>query len=295
MRSGFVAVLGKPNAGKSTFVNAFISKRVSIVSPKAQTTRENVLGIYHEKDLEIVLVDTPGLFDGKEGLYKKMKRDALSSLRGADCALYLVDATRKDLEEDAKTLEGLKISVPLIIGFNKIDLVQVPEGIAARAYFEERFPKARFIEMSALRNYGLKEIKDALAAYLPEGPSYYEENRYSDRGKEFMAKEAIREKMLRFLKEEIPHTSAVKVDKFAVKGNDYEIEATIYLDRESHLPIVIGKNGEMIKKISMAARRQLEGLYKGRVSLYLSAKATPGWRSSPKMLQLLGYGRNDEN
>ncbi len=295
MKSGFVAVLGRPNAGKSTFVNAFLSKRVSITSPKAQTTRENILGIYHEKDLEIVFTDTPGLFDGKEGLYKKMKRDALSSLQGADCALYLVDATRGELEAEAKTIESLKLGVPLIIGYNKIDLVTVPEGIMAKEFFASRFPKASYRELSALKNYGFREIKEEIERFLPEGPSFYEENRYTDRSKEFMAREVVREKMLRFLKEEIPHTSAVKIDSFEKKGDSYAIKGTIYLDRESHLPIVVGRKGEMIKRISMAARRELESEYRGHVSLYLNCKVSEGWRSSPKMLSMLGYGRDQED
>lgn len=293
MKSGLVAVVGRPNAGKSTFVNAFLSKKVSIVSPKAQTTRDNILGIYHEKDLEIALSDTPGIFEGKEGLYKLMLKNVKGALQGADCVFYLIDASKGDNEGEAKTIKDLRLSIPLIIGYNKIDLVTVPEGQAAREFFTKTFPNAKFIELSALRNYGLAECKEAFKAYMPEGPAFYEENRYSDHGQEFMAREVIREKMLRFLKDEIPHTAAVKIDSFTKKGDSISIEATVYVDSKGHLPIVVGKNGEMVKKISMAARQQMEKDFHAHVSLYLDCKAAPNWRSSAKWLAYLGYAGND--
>lgn len=292
MKSGFVVILGRPNAGKSTFLNAFLSKKVSIVTPKAQTTREAIVGIYHEKDLEISFIDTPGIFDGKEGLYKRMAKDISVSLSSADIALYIVDGSKKDLEGETRAIKSLKIPVPLIILLNKIDLMEVPDGMAAKEHYAKEFPNARLIEVSALKNHGFNDVKEAIRSYLPEGPQYYEDERITDKDKAFMAREVIRAKLLRFLNNEIPHTCAVLVDEFIQKKDSVSITATVYCEKERHVPIIVGKNGAMAKKVSMAARQELEHDFHAHVSLYLNVKCAPGWRDDARLLAKLGYGKD---
>ena len=166
MKAGFVAILGRPNVGKSTLLNALLSKRVSIVSPKAQTTRDDIVGVYNGKDLQIAFIDTPGLFDGEEALYKRMNRNARRSLSGVDAVLYLVDASTKDLEEDIALLASIKVDAPIFIVYNKIDLVRAPEALAAKERLGASFPNYPLIEASILTNFGLSSILEAVKAVL---------------------------------------------------------------------------------------------------------------------------------
>jgi len=294
VKSGFVAILGRPNAGKSTFLNAFISKKVSIVTQKAQTTRDSIIGIYHEKEAEISFIDTPGLFDPKEALDKEMVKTARSASKDVDVALYIVDVSRKEWDEEKKTIDSLHIKSPLIIALNKIDLIKIDEGKAALEVFSTYYPEAEIIEMSALDNFGLKECKERIISHLSVGPSFFEEDRFTDKDKPFMAKEVIREEILHFLNEEVPHQAAVEILSFEEKGDSVKIEAKIFVEKLSHKAIVIGKGGEMIKKISMSARRELERLWKNHVTLYVEVAYEPNWRNSIAKLRKLGYGQSDK-
>lgn len=290
MKVGYVAILGRPNVGKSSLLNALLSKRVSIVSPRAQTTRDAISGILNEKGSQIVFVDTPGLFQGEGKLDSYMKRSAFSSVKGVDAIVYILDASEDNYEEDYKTIGQLKQQAPLIILFNKIDLISAEEGMKKKEDIAAHFPDCPIIEASIKENFGLKEVKAALLPHLVEGEPFYPENILSDKDKTFEAREVIREKMLHFLSQEVPHQAAVKITHFSKSDAGYLIEATLILNKKSHLGIVIGKSGSMIKKISMAARQELEQRWHERVaSLILQAEAVPSWRNDPKILQELGY------
>ena len=289
MKAGFVAILGRPNVGKSTLLNALLSKRVSIVSPKAQTTRDDIVGVYNGKDLQIAFIDTPGLFDGEEALYKRMNRNARRSLSGVDAVLYLVDASTKDLEEDIALLASIKVDAPIFIVYNKIDLVRAPEALAAKERLGASFPNYPLIEASILTNFGLSSILEAVKAALPEGLPLYPEGQISDKDDQFFAKESIRQYMLRFLHEEVPHEAAVLIKKLEKNGGGYEIEAVIYVEKPSQKAIVIGRGGAMIKQISMSARRDLEKRWKAHVRLDVRVEVLKNWRADPKLLSYLGY------
>lgn len=289
MKAGFVALLGRPNAGKSTLLNALLSKKVSIVSPKSQTTRDDILGIYNEKDLQIVYVDTPGLFEGEEALYKTMLRSAKRSLSDVDALCYLIDASHDDYEKDDAFLKTLKTEKPKFLLFNKIDLATAPQMEAIKAHFKEAYPEYGQIEISALKNFGLKDVKEALRAILPENPPYFPPEMVTDKDRPFMAKEVIRESLLHFLKEEVPHNTAVKIDSFEEKDG-ISIEATIYCAKPNQKAIIIGKGGDMIKKISMRSRHELETLWKKHVALYCQVEVLRDWWRDPKKLETLGYG-----
>lgn len=290
MKVGFVAILGRPNAGKSTFLNAVLSKKVSIVTPKAQTTRDSICGILNEAERQIVFVDTPGIFFGEGGLDRYMKKSAFDSSKDVDAILYLIDGSAKDLEPDFKILSSLRSSAPRILVLNKIDLLRIEEGEAKKALIKERFPDWPLIEASFLKSFGIKAVKEAIEPYLSEGEPFYPEDMLTDKDYAYRAKEIIRQELLHFLKQEIPHQSAVFIQKFEQKKGGYNIDAVILLNKKNHKAIVIGKGGEMIKKISMSARHEMERVFKSHVTaLNIEVDVKEGWRDDPSMLKKLGY------
>ena len=291
MKCGFVAILGRPNVGKSTLLNALLSKKVSIVSPKAQTTRDAISGVYEDKNVQIVFVDTPGIHQGDRKLDSHMRRSAFSSSREVDCMLYLFDASSKDIESDFKVLDSINSDAPRIFVLNKIDLVRPEIGQGKIAAIKERYPDTPIIEASFKENFGLKEIKEAVIPYLSSDVPFYPSDMITDKDTAYQAKEVIREKMLHFLRDEIPHSSAVKITKIDLKKQGYVIEGKIILDKETHKPIVIGRGGAMIKNISMASRQELERMWHAHIaSLRLEVEVIPSWRDDMAKLIDIGYG-----
>ena len=292
MKSGFVAILGRPNVGKSTFLNAILSHKVSIVSPKPQTTRDNIIGVLTEKDYQMVFIDTPGLFEGEGALDKFMNKEARSSLSDADICLFMISADNFDEDDpDFKTLKLLKLNCPFIILVNKIDLATAPKMESLLAKLKEEFPNTEIIQMSALTNFGLKDVKDAIAKYLPEGPLYYEEGTLTDKSSSFFIKETIRYEMLHFLSDEVPHQAAVTISVLEEKIKELYCEATIWVEKKSQIGIVVGKGGEMIKKISMTARRELEKRLKKHVDLRIEVRQAADWRQKADRLKAFGYSK----
>ena len=294
MKSGFIAILGQPNVGKSTFVNTLLSKRVSIVSPKPQTTRDNIDAIYQGQDLQLVFIDTPGLFESEETLDQFMNKEARSSLSGADAVCFIVSAENQNTEKDDAILKKLKFDCPLFIVINKIDLARAPEMEALLKHYISTYPNARILQMSALTGFGIKDVRDAISEVMPEGPQYFEEGVFTDKDKRFMAKEMIRNELLHFLKDEIPHQSAVTIDSFKETKDMVKIKATIYVEKDGQVAIVIGKGGEMIKKISMAARRNLQKDWKKYVDMRLEVAQSANWRNRPDKLAAFGYSNNSD-
>ena len=295
MKSGFAAIVGRPNVGKSTLINALLSKKVSIVTSRAQTTRDDIMGIYNEKDLQIVFVDTPGLFEGAEALDRQMQKNAYRALKEVDCVLYLIDASILDYAPDDKILHNLKIQKPLFLVLNKIDLATVTMIDDLLKHYGEAFPDAKIIQISALTNFGLKDVKNAVVSALKEGPAYYPADYISDKDHSFMAREVIRQECLHFLKEEVPHQSAVVIEKCEEDGDQTTIHATIYVEKPNQKAIVIGKNGQMIKRISMSARHELERMWQKHVTLVCEVEYAPNWRNDPSKLKKLGYGGPSDN
>ena len=291
MKSGFVAIMGRPHVGKSTLLNALLSKKVSIVSPKAQTTRDAISGIYEEKGIQIVFVDTPGIHQGERKLDSHMRRSAFSSSRDVDAILYLIDASAPSLDADFKIVDSISSEAPRIFVLNKIDLVRPEVGKAKIDAIATKYPEAKVIEAALKENFGLKEIKAEVIPLLSGDMPYYPSDMITDKDVAYQAKEAIREKMLHFLRDEIPHSSAVKIERIDLNANGYDIVATIVLDKDNHKGIVIGKGGAMIKKISFATRQELERMWKTHIdNLTLKVEVVPGWRDSPKKLIDVGYG-----
>lgn len=291
MKIGFVSILGRPNVGKSTLLNALLSKKVSIVSPKAQTTRDAISGILNEKDYQIVFVDTPGIFYGKEKLYSLMKKTAFESSRDVNAIIYMIDASTKTLDEDIKIYNSINSDAPRIVVLNKIDLIKAEEAKEKKEIIFENMKSALLIETSIKENFGLKEIKEALYSYLEEGEPFYPTNMITDKDKAYQAKEIIRGKLLHFLRQEIPHQCAVVISSFKENDDKIEISAKIVTEKENQKGIIIGKGGNMIKSIKTAAKKEMEtSWHKNVASLKIEVEADPGWRDSIKKLIEYGYG-----
>lgn len=291
MKNGFVSILGRPNVGKSTLLNALLSKKVSIVSPKAQTTRDAILGILSEKDYQIVFVDTPGIFFGKEKLYSIMKKTAFESSRDVNAIIYMVDASAKSLDEDIKIYNSINSEAPRIVVLNKIDLVRAEEASSEREIIKENMKPDVLLEASIKENFGLKEIKAALYSYLVEGEPFYPTDMITDKDKSYQAKEIIRGKLLHFLRQEIPHQCAVVITSFKENDERIDINAKIITEKENQKGIIIGKNGSMIKSIKTASKKEMEtSWHKNVATLKIEVESDPGWRDSIKKLIEYGYG-----
>ena len=289
MKSGFVSIVGRPNAGKSTIINALLERKLSIVTEKAQTTRNSIKGIYDDGEYQIIFIDTPGIHKANHSLGEFMNKEAIDSAKDVDANVLVVDASRKFDEGDRFINESLSKEIPLFIVINKIDLMRLPEVQEIKAKYKEMYPNAKIIEASAIENFGIDDLLKEVKAVIPEGPRYFAEDQITDKDSSFMISEVIREKLLKLLKDEVPHDLAVRVDEIKSKKEAVYIRATIIVDKESHKGIVIGKGGKRIKAIGTKARTDLEEYYNKRIFLELFVSVKEDWLNNPRILKELGY------
>ena len=289
MKSGFVSIVGRPNAGKSTIINALLEHKLSIVTEKAQTTRNSIKGIYDDGEYQIIFIDTPGIHKAAHSLGKFMNKEALDSAKDVDANILVVDASRKFDAGDEFINESLSKTIPLFIVINKIDLMRLPEVQEIKAKYKEVYPHAKILEASAIENFGIEELLLEVKKVIKEGPRYFAEDQLTDKDSSFMISEVIREKLLKLLKDEVPHDLAVRVDEIKSKKEAVYIRATIIVDKESHKGIVIGKGGKRIKAIGMKARKDLEEYYSKRIFLELFVSVKEDWLNNPRILKELGY------
>ena len=289
MKSGFVAIIGKPNVGKSTIINALLERKLSIVTEKAQTTRNTIRGIYDDGKYQIVFIDTPGIHKAHHSLGKIMNQDALNSVKDVDAVILVVDASKKINEGDAFIHDSLSKKIPTFIAINKIDLIRLPEAEAIKKAYADMYPNAKILELSAIENFGVDSLLEEIKAILPEGPRYYPEDQITDKDAAFFVSEVIREKLLKLLKEEVPHNLAVRVDEIKHKKEAAYIKATIIVDRDSHKGIVIGKGGKRIKAIGIKARTDLEEYFGKNIFLELFVSVKEDWINNNLILKELGY------
>jgi len=293
-KSGFVAVIGRPNVGKSTIMNAILGEKIAIVSPKPQTTRLRQLGIYTRPDVQIVFVDTPGIHNPRTPLGEFMVSVAVDALRDADVILFVVDASEPPTHEDrsiANLIHEAQDVTPVIIALNKTDLATDPDQLAANLDAHRALvPVAEGLPTAALHDQGIDEVLAHLVARLPEGPRYYPEDQLSDITVRNIVAEIVREKVLMNLEQEVPHGVATEVNEFKQRSEDMTyISVTVYVERDSHKGIVIGKGGKMLKTISQEAREEIEKFLETRVYLELWVKVLKNWRRDENALRRLGY------
>ena len=290
-RSGFIAILGRPNVGKSTLVNALLGQKVAAVSPKAQTTRRRQLGILTTETYQMIFVDTPGIHAPRHKLGEFLNQEARESLGGVDAVLWLVDSTTTPTEDDERIASLLPRRTPLALGCNKIDLVHA-EALAARrdAYAAMVRTDANVLMLSAARGDGLADLLSLLVSFLPIHEPEFDPEQVTDLYEKEIAADLIREAALNHLRDEVPHGVAVRIDEFKERENGMAyIAATIFVERDSQKGIVIGEGGKMLKSIGSAARNEIESMGGRRVFLELRVKVLKDWRNDDEWLRRFGY------
>lgn len=292
-KSGYVSIVGRANVGKSTMLNSLIGQKISAISNKAQTTREKISFIYTDKDCQIVFLDTPGIQKPKNKLGNFMLNESLSSLSEADIITYIVDTSKKIGKLDSSIIDILKKlkDKKIILLINKIDLIAKEELFPIIEAYDKIGIFSHIIPISAMKNDGVDEYIEVIKENLSPGPMFYPEDYVTDKSEKFLAEEIIREKGLRFLQEEVPHGLAVGIEKFKMRSDKdiYDIDAVIYVERDSHKAIVIGKGGSMLKKIGTSARRELENMLDSKVNLKLWVKVSKNWRDNDNKVRGFGY------
>ena len=290
MKSGFVTILGHPNVGKSTILNGIINRKISIVTDKSQTTRNVIKGIYRGEDCQIVFIDTPGIHKPHAKLGEEMNAMAYSSAHDADVNILVVDASKPFGEGDEFLLEHLDIkNAPLIIVFNKIDQARIDKVEKLKAIYREKLPESHFIDTVASEKFNLDLLIKMVVELLPEGPEYYPGEEITDKDEVFQIKEIIREKALKILRDEVPHSIAIYVNSIDWEAKPMHIVATIIVEKDSQKGIVIGKGGKRIKEIGQKSRTSIEKLLGKHVFLELFVKVQEDWRNDEASLEAYGY------
>jgi GTP-binding protein Era len=291
-KSGFVTIVGRPNVGKSTLLNHILGEKIAIMSDKPQTTRHKIMAIHQRDDAQIIFMDTPGMHKPKHKLGEYMMKAATETLKEVDVVLFMVDDSLKIGPGDQwiiDTLQAANVKVYLII--NKMDLL----GIEEYAQIVENYKQYDFIEeiigLSAINNKNVDVLLDKIIDFLPEGPMYYPDDMITDQPEKLIVAEIIREKILHYIRDEIPHGVAVEIEKMRLRENGtiYDIEATIICEKNSHKGILIGKGGRKLKGIGKSAREDIERFLDSKVFLQLWVKVRPGWRDNDTQLKNLGY------
>ncbi len=289
MKSGFVAIIGRPNVGKSTIINAILDTKLSIVTSKSQTTRDTIKGIYNEKDYQIVFLDTPGIHKPIQELGKSMNKKAIDASNDVDGLIIVIDASETIGAGDSFIAENVRKDIPTFIVLNKIDLANINEVMKAKEGIEKLYPKAKIIETSAINDFNIDELLMSVKTCIKEGPQYYPLDMISDVDQIFRIKEIIRAQVLNCLREEVPHNIAIRLDDIKSKSESVLIIGSIIVARDSHKGIVIGEKGKMIKKIGSRARVELKELLHKRIYLELLVKVDKDWTNNPKALKKYGY------
>lgn len=293
-KSGFVALVGRPNVGKSTLMNRLIGQKVAITSAKPQTTRNKISGIYTEDDMQVVFVDTPGIFKSHSDLDEYMDKASLSSLKDVDLVMFMVDA--KEAGKGEEYVAGLlkDLDIPVFLVINKIDQVHPNELLPIIDSYQAVGKFAEFLPISARQGNGVDDLLKTLKDYLPEGPQYYASDEVTDRPEYFVVAEMIREQILRLTDQEVPHSTAVWVDQMNQRINGkLQIDATIFVEKDGQKRIIIGQRGSMIKQIGMRSRKEIENLLGEKVNLKLWVKVRRDWRQDPAFLKSIGYDKKD--
>ncbi|MFC6207869.1 GTPase Era [Levilactobacillus tongjiangensis] len=294
-KSGFVAIVGRPNVGKSTFLNRVIGQKIAIMSNTAQTTRNKIQGIYTTDESQIVFIDTPGVHKPKSKLGDYMVQSAMSALNEVDAVLFMVNAAEKRGAGDNFIIDRLKnVKAPIYLLINKIDQVNPDDLLPVMEQYQKALPWKAVYPISALEGNNVDELLTGLVDQMPNGPQYYPADQVTDHPERFVVSELIREKIFMLTREEVPHSVAVEIESMKQKDEDHvRIEATIIVERPTQKGIMIGKGGSMLKKIGTMARQDIEHLLGSKVYLELWVKVQPNWRDKASLLKSYGYRKDD--
>ena len=288
-RAGFVNIIGNPNVGKSTLMNALVGEKLSIVTAKAQTTRHRIMGIVNGDDYQIVYSDTPGILKPNYRLQQSMMNFVDTAIGDADIILYVTDTVEKGDKNDEYIAKLQKICCPVILVINKIDISSQEQVLELMNWWKEQLPNAIIYPASAQEKFNLDNIFDAIVANLPEAPSWYDKDVFTDKNLRFFASEIVREKIFLNYKEEIPYSCEVVIEEFKEGAERYDISAVIYVMRDTQKGIIIGKAGQSLKKVGTQARIEMEDFFQKKVFLSLYVKVDPDWRESKRELRKFGY------
>ena len=291
-KSGFVNIIGNPNVGKSTLMNALVGERLSIITSKAQTTRHRILGIVSGEDFQMVISDTPGIIKPAYALQESMMDFVKTALDDADILLYMVEIGEKGLKDERFLEKIRKIETPVLLLINKIDTTDQEQLEVQVAYWKELLPEAEIFPISALESFNIQPVFERILELLPEGPAFFDKDQLTDKPERFFVSEVIREKILKHYKKEIPYSVEIEVERFEEEADIIRIGAVIMVERDSQKGIIIGHKGSALKRVGTESRKDLEVFFDKKVFIELFVKVNKNWRSDARQLRRFGYNSN---
>ncbi len=290
-KAGFVNIIGNPNVGKSTLMNAFIGEKLSIITSKAQTTRHRILGIVNGDEFQVILSDTPGIIKPAYELQESMMDFVKSAFEDADVLIYMVEIGEKELKDEAFFKKITAAKIPILLLINKIDQSNQEELEEQVQFWSKKVPNAEIYPISALKNFNIKEVFDRLVTLLPESPAFYPKDQLTDKPERFFVNEAIREKILMHYKKEIPYAVEVETEEFIEDETIIRIRSVIMVERDSQKGIIIGHKGSALKRVGVEARKELEKFFGKKIHIELYVKINKNWRSNQRQLKRFGYNK----
>lgn len=288
-KAGFVNIIGNPNVGKSTLMNAFVGEKLSIINSKAQTTRHRILGIVNGDDFQAIFSDTPGIIKPAYQLQSSMMNFVQSAFKDADVLIYLVEIGEKALKDEAFFSKIVNAKIPVILLLNKIDQADENQLVEQVTYWKEQVPNAEIFAISALKNFGVTEVFSRIIELLPDSPAFYPKDQMTDKPERFFVNESIREKILKHYKKEIPYSVEVETETFEEEENIIRIRSIIMTERESQKAIIIGHKGESLRRVGTEARKDLERFFGKKIFIELYVKVNKNWRNNENQLKRFGY------
>jgi len=288
-KAGFVSIVGNPNVGKSTLMNAWVGEKLSIITPKAQTTRHRILGILNAEDYQLVLSDTPGVIKPSYEMQSSMMDFVKTALEDADILIYMLEIGEKQMKDEQLFEKIQRLSIPVIVLINKIDTADQTSLVASVEHWQGQFPNAKVFPISAITGFSVQEVLDYLISLLPPSPPYFPKDQMTDKSERFFVNEAVREQILKYYDKEVPYAVEVLTEEFKEEEKIIKIRSVIMVERETQKGILIGHKGGALKKVGVGSRKKLEAFFDKKVHLELYVKVNKDWRSNERQLKRFGY------